>query len=67
MRNPNPFSNALPVPEPLLRKNVYATHAGWERIALPNFHIRQFPACSNRKTVAASSLYNFAYFIINTN
>lgn len=32
----NPFSNALPVPEWLFREGVYATHAGWERIA-PNF------------------------------
>lgn len=32
MRNSNPFSNALPVPEWLFRESVYATHAGWERI-----------------------------------
>ena len=32
MRNPNPFSHVLPVPEWLFREGVYATHAGWERI-----------------------------------
>ena len=33
MRNSDPFSNALPVPEWLFREGVYATHSGWERIA----------------------------------
>jgi AraC-like DNA-binding protein/quercetin dioxygenase-like cupin family protein len=32
MRNLNPFSKALPVPDWLFREGVYATHAGWERI-----------------------------------
>lgn len=33
MRNLKPFSSSLPVPEWLFREGVYATHAGWERIA----------------------------------
>ena len=33
MRNRVPFANALPVPDWLFRESVYATHAGWERIA----------------------------------
>jgi AraC-like DNA-binding protein len=33
MRRLNPFSHVLPVPEWLFRESVYATHAGWERIA----------------------------------
>jgi AraC-like DNA-binding protein len=43
MRNPSPFSNALPVPEWLFREGVYATHAGWEKIA-PNTSYPQLRA-----------------------